>query len=153
MVEIEINTIKDFDLLFIENIKKLEIENLGADAALNEWQIPVIIRYGRFIAAIDENDSIIGVCQGIRCWQDTKIAFIHSFYITPGFRGRGIGKKLLCYTAGLFKSEGCESIELTVAPENMPAVSLYKNAGFTIIRTEYDEYGRGRNRYLMKLML
>ncbi|MBN1298098.1 MAG: GNAT family N-acetyltransferase [Actinobacteria bacterium] len=145
--------IRDFDCGLIGTIQKLEIENLGQDAALNEWQIPVIIRYGRFITAINQNNEIIGVCQAIRCWQNKKTAFIHSFYIVDGFRGIGLGKMFLKYVAELFKSEDFDSIELTAVPENIAAVSLYKGCGFEIVKTEFDEYGRGRNRYLMKLIL
>jgi ribosomal protein S18 acetylase RimI-like enzyme len=146
--------IKNFDSSLIEEIIKLERDNLGPEAALNEWQIPVIIRYGKFITAMQGSPkvkTITGVCEAIRDWNDTRKAFIHSFYVIKEKRNFGIGRELLSYTAGLLESEGFKKIELTVDPENMPALKLYSGFGFEIVKTEYNEYGRGKDRYLMSL--
>jgi len=148
--------IKNFDCSLIENIIELEKENLGPEAALNAWLYPVIIRYGKFITVMQENGKnkkIAGVCEAIRDWNDEHKAFIHSFYIIKEQRSKGIGRKLLEYAAGILRDEGFKSIELTVDPENMPALKLYKDFGFNLVKTEYNEYGRGKDRYLMSLKL
>ena len=148
--------IKNFDCSLIDNIIELEKENLGPEAALNAWQIPVIIRYGKFITAMQgtgKNKKITGVCEAIRDWNDTQKAFVHSFYIIKEQRFKGIGRELLEYTAGIFRDEGFKNIELTVDPGNMPALKLYKGFGFNIVKTEYNEYGRKKDRYLMSLKL
>ena len=152
MLEIEIKTIKDFNPELIENIKKLEIENLGNDAAINEWQIPVIIRYGKFIVAqLKKNGKIIGVCEILREWKETRAVFIHSFYVCVGYRNQGIGKKLLKSTLDILRDENFEQVELTVDAENKAAVNLYKGFGFKAKETRLDEYGVGVNRNLMVL--
>jgi len=154
MQEIEIRTIEDFDLTLIENIKKLEIENLGRDAAINEWQIPVIIRYGKFIAARQkESGEIIGACEILREWKNARTAFIHSFYICSRYRKQGIGKKLLKYSLDILKDENFEQAELTVDAENKAAVNLYEGFGFKVREIRTDEYGEGINRNLMVLKL
>ena len=152
MREIEIKTIKDFSLSLIENIKKLEIENLGKDAAINEWQIPVIIRYGKFIVAqLKKSGKIIGACEILREWKEARIAFIHSFYVCPGYRAQGIGKELLKGTLDILRDENFEQVELTVDAENKLAVNLYEGFGFKAKETRLDEYGAGINRTLMVL--
>jgi len=152
MPEIIIKTIKDFDLSLIENIKKLEIENLGKDAAINEWQIPVIIRYGKFIVAqLKKSGKIIGACEIIREWKETRVAFIHSFYVCTGYRAQGIGKKLLKNTLDTLRDENFEQVELTVDAKNKTAVSLYEGFGFEVRETRADEYGEGISRNLMVL--
>jgi ribosomal protein S18 acetylase RimI-like enzyme len=152
MLEIEIKAIKDFSLSLIENIKKLEIENLGNDAAINEWQIPVIIRYGKFIVArLKKSGKIIGVCEILREWQKDRVAFIHSFYICSGYRAQGIGKKLLKDTLDILRDENFEQVELTVDAENREAVNLYESFGFIVKEARKDEYGVGVNRNLMVL--
>jgi [ribosomal protein S18]-alanine N-acetyltransferase len=154
MPEIEIKTIKDFSLSLIENIKKLEIENLGNDAAINEWQIPVIIRYGKLIVAqLKENSKIIGVCEILREWKEARVAFIHSFYICSEYRAQGIGKKLLKGALDILKDENFDQVELTVDAENKVAVRLYESLGFKVNETRIDEYGTGVNRNLMVLKL
>ena len=152
MLEIEIKTIKDFNLSLIENIKKLEIENLGKAAAINEWQIPVIIRYGKFIVVqLKRSGKIIGACEIIREWNEARIAFIHSFYICSKYRAQGIGKKLLKNALDILRDENFGQVELTVAAENKVAVSLYESFGFKVKETRLDEYGIGINRDLMVL--
>jgi ribosomal protein S18 acetylase RimI-like enzyme len=154
MLEIEIKTIKDFNLSLIENIKKLEIENLGNDAAINEWQIPVIIRYGKLIVAqLKKSSKIIGVCEILREWKETRVAFIHSFYICSGYRAQGIGKKLLKGTLDILKDENFDQVELTVDAANKSAVRLYEGLGFEVKGVLADEYGAGVNRNLMVLKL
>ena len=68
MGDIIVTEVKNFDLDFILKIKKLEIENLGRLSGINEWIIPVIIKYGKLIIAVkkdnldskNRNDLIIG---------------------------------------------------------------------------------------------
>jgi len=147
---INFRVIRSFNNNFVGIIKKLEKENLGKDAALNQWQIPVIIRYGKFITAENENGEIIGVCEALRCWDDKNSAFIHSFYVIRGYRSMGIGKKLLVFVLGLLRWEKFKAVKLTVDPVNIRAINLYRSLGFEIMETEYNEYGKGADRYLMK---
>ena len=154
MPDISINEIKSFDYKLIDEIKTLEKENLGNEASINQWIIPVIIRYGKLIAAQRKSDNkIIGVCELVKNWYDAKSAFIHSFYIDKGFRSKGIGNKLLRGVISILKKESLESVELTVDPENMAAISLYKKFGFILVGLEKDEYGKSVDRYLMRLKL
>lgn len=151
MVNIEFKILECFDDKLISEIKKLEIENLGKDAAINEWQIPLIIRYGKFIIAQNESKKIIGVCEAVKSWCEENTAFIHSFYIVKDYRNKKIGKKLLEFAILNFKEDKIKTIKLTVSPENSIAITLYKNAGFEIKTLYENEYGRGVDRFLMEL--
>ncbi|MBM3707898.1 MAG: GNAT family N-acetyltransferase [Actinobacteria bacterium] len=153
MSEINFRVLEKFDANLLDILKKLEIENLGSNAAINEWQIPVIIRYGKFITAELHSGEIIGICEIIREWKECRAAFIHSFYIKEKFRNRGLGRGLLAYTIKMLIEEGFESVELTVDLENKLAVNLYKGFGFEIKEFRPNEYGRGINRHLMILKL
>jgi ribosomal protein S18 acetylase RimI-like enzyme len=153
MNEINFRTIEKFDSILLDTIKKLEIENLGSDAAINEWQIPVIIRYGKFIVAELGSGEIVGVCEIIREWKEAKVAFMHSFYIKEKYRHKGIGKDLLAYTIKMLMDEGFKIVELTVELENKLAVKLYKDFGFEVKEFRPNEYGDGFNRHLMVLKL
>jgi ribosomal-protein-alanine N-acetyltransferase len=137
----------------LEKIKKLEIDNLGIDAAINEWQIPVIIRYGKFIVAEDSSGEILGVCEIIREWKEEKTAFIHTLYIEKKYRRSGIGKKLLAFTINFLEVDGFSSVELTVDTENLAAVNFYRSFGFTVREKRKNEYGKGNDRLLMELEL
>jgi ribosomal protein S18 acetylase RimI-like enzyme len=155
MNNIIIRQINDFDWKLISRIEKLEKRNLGNKASINRWVIPVIIRYGKFIVAQKgKNDSdIIGVCELIRDCDFKNRIFIFSFYIDRDYRKKGIGRKLLGKVIDILKDEGFAEVELTVDPDNESAVVLYKNFGFKKVALREDEYGRGKNRDLMRLKL
>ena len=157
MDNIIIKEVKDFDLDFILKIKKLEIENLGRFSGINEWLIPVIIKYGKLIIAVQKVDLagkkgkelIIGVNELIRSWENENIAFIHSFYIKKGYRDKGSGSLLLEKSIEILKKQGIKKIELTVDPQNFTAISLYKKFGFINSGFKEDMYGKGIGRNIM----
>jgi ribosomal protein S18 acetylase RimI-like enzyme len=148
---INFRILESFDASLISKLIKLEVENLGPEAAINEWQLPVIIRYGKFVVAENENGDIIGVCEMLRQWGQPLNAFIHSFYIEESFRHRGIGKNLLENVIDILKKDGFKSVQLTVDPDNKPALSLYRRFGFVKKLLEIGEYGESRDRILMEL--
>ena len=157
MNNIAVEEIKDFDLDFILKIKKLEIENLGRLSGINEWLIPVIIKYGKLIIAVQktectsegQKDIIIGVNELIRCWENNDSVFIHSFYIKKGYRNKGTGSLLLDKSIKILKKQGVKKIELTVDPQNFTAISLYKKFGFINSGFKEDMYGEGIDRNIM----
>jgi len=154
MDNIIIKEIKDVDWKLINTIRKLEKRNLGKQASINEWVIPVIIRYGRFIAAMEEKSSnIVGVCELIRSWEDKRTAFIHSFYVDRRYRKKGVGRRLLGEVIDILRVDGFKKVELTVDSKNKASICLYKNFGFARINFRKDEYGRGIDRELMRLEL
>jgi len=174
--------VKNVDCDLVEKIVKLEKRNLGKEASVNEWVIPVIVRYGKLIVAkrykesirsdsrinkgaIKENDmeenivnnsdnaEIIGVCEIIKSLREENTAFIHSFYIEKKYRNKGIGKKLMQNTIDALKDDNIKTIELTVDPANKSAINLYSKCGFKRIGLRKNEYGRGVDRDLMILKL
>lgn len=155
MNSIFIQEIRGVDWKLVSRIGKLEKKNLGSKASINQWVIPVIIRYGKFIVAQKSMDSsdIIGVCELIRSWKDKNTAFIYSFYIDKEYRKKGIGRMLLGKVIDILKNDDFKEIELTVDPGNKAASQLYKDFGFKKIILRKNEYGRGVDRDLMRLKL
>jgi len=154
MDKIKIEHIEDFDFELIKTLCELEIESLGDEASINQWVIPVLIRYGMVsIAKKMPNDEIAGVCQIIRSYRAPTEVFIHSFYIRPGFRGKKIGKQLLREVIDKLRTDDLKKVYLTVDPNKTAALALYGSLGFKCCGTRKDEYGKGidRNIYLLAL--
>ncbi|MCL4418258.1 MAG: GNAT family N-acetyltransferase [Actinobacteria bacterium] len=157
MSNIIIKEIKDFNLDFVLEIKQLEIENLGEASGINEWIIPVIIKYGKLIVAVKKDDFmqkssrelIIGVNELIRDWNDFSRAFIHSFYIKEGFRNKGTGSLLLGESIKILKRDKIKKIELTVDPQNISAIRFYEKFGFKLLEFKKNMYGKDINRNIM----
>ena len=152
-MEVLFKVFDSFSPELLEKIKRIELDNLGKDAAINEWQIPVLIRYGRVIAAQDRSGEILGLCEMIRKWDEKKVAFIHSLYVLVQYRNKSVGKKLLDHVIGFLGIEGFLSAELTVDPENDIALKMYEKAGFEKAGYRKDEYGRNIDRLLMRIKI
>lgn len=152
MEDITIRHIDNFTPGLIRELCRLEIENLGEEASINQWVIPVIIRYGLLtIAEKLPEKEIAGVCQVLRSYKNPATAFIHSFYIRPRLRRKNIGRKLLGEILKKVRSEKFDIICLTVDSKNTAAVSLYESAGFKPSSVLKDEYGKGVDRVLYTL--
>jgi ribosomal-protein-alanine N-acetyltransferase len=150
MEKIIFRVLDSFNAKLVKEIKKLEVQNLGAQAAINQWQIPVIIRYGKFIVAQDDKGRIVGACELLRKWKENDSAFLHSFYISKEYRSKGTGRRLLEFVLECLRSGNFKSVSLTVAPDNIAAVRLYSGAGFKIKEVLRNEYGPETDRYLME---
>jgi ribosomal protein S18 acetylase RimI-like enzyme len=51
-------------------------------------------------------------------------------YLRPGYRGRGLGRRLVDIASGYCRSRGVEAIELQVAANNEAAQAFYRRLGF-----------------------
>ncbi len=153
MEGIFVKHIKDHDPGLIEELCRMEVENLGQEAAINQWVLPVIIRYGKLFIAVNDKDILIGVCEIIRSYPVSSTAFIHSFYIDGRFRNKGVGKILLGKVLTELKNDLFKEVQLTVDPDNRAASRLYRSFGFKKKCARKDEYGRGTKRELFSLKL
>ncbi len=97
------------------------------------------------------DQSIVGVCELLRSFQNKFTAFIHSFYIDIPYRDKGTGKKLLREVIKILKADRIKYVELTVDPGNTAAMSFYRGFDFREVSVRKNEYGRGIDRILMRL--
>ncbi len=61
-----------------------------------------------------------------------KVSVIHAFAVSPGYRGRGTGRRLLAAVCKERRNRGDHAIRLDVLTQNVPAVRLYESAGFQL---------------------
>ncbi|WP_292464426.1 N-acetyltransferase [Methanolobus sp.] len=80
-----------------------------------------------------------------------KTATLYSFAVDSDRRGCGIGKRLLQKGIREMKLSFVSCISLFVARENIPAINLYRNMGFRILRELEDVCGPGPKCYEMDL--
>ena len=55
--------------------------------------------------------------------------FLEDLFVREAFRGRGIGRALLCQVAGIALQEGCYGIRWEVLGWNESAIRFYKSLG------------------------
>jgi ribosomal-protein-alanine N-acetyltransferase len=68
-------------------------------------------------------------------------------------RGHGVGRRLVQASLDILRSLGVTATWLTVEPDNIPAIALYRSMGFTAKELRQDYLGPGEHRLVMKLTL
>lgn len=68
---------------------------------------------------------------------------IYSLAVSASSRGLGLGKKLLEYAISQASREGYQVLSLEVKIDNGPAIKLYENLGFTLLKKIEGFYSDG----------
>jgi len=84
-----------------------------------------------------DREKVIGYCwTEITCEGEAGIGKrkgrIFMLGVDPGYRGRGLGKRVLLAGLAQLKSKGLRVAELTVDSENKAACALYRSVGFEV---------------------
>ncbi len=81
-----------------------------------------------------EHGQIAGLLQlNMLRGKEKNAGYISFFYLKPEYRGRRLGVQLVGHAVSVFRSCGRSVLQLSVAPTNSRAISLYRDCGFTII--------------------
>lgn len=89
------------------------------------------------VAGNGQSIKLIGLFTG---WVVLDELEIESLIVAEAARGQGVGRVLLTEGLRLGKQRGAKKAFLEVRDDNLPALSLYRSLGFTVI-------GRRRNYY------
>ncbi|RMG02120.1 MAG: ribosomal-protein-alanine N-acetyltransferase [Nitrospirae bacterium] len=77
-----------------------------------------------------------------------------TFGVSPLWRRRGVGRRLLWYVLQLMRSRGVKRFYLEVRPSNLPALRLYESEGFQKIgiRRGYYSFPKEDAIVMMKML-
>jgi GNAT superfamily N-acetyltransferase len=78
------------------------------------------------LALVDGEPAGLG---GVR-HLDTDVAEVKSMYVAPGFRGTGLGRRILARLDDIASEHGCSAVRLDTSDYLTPAVTLYRAAGY-----------------------
>lgn len=101
------------------------------------------------------NDELIGmiVYYFDRGLKTRHIANIYGFYVKAGYRGKGVGTKLLERAMSLVqRNKRIVKVNLAVNPGQRIAVEMYRKAGFVVTGRAEKELKVGRRFYGMLFM-
>jgi RimJ/RimL family protein N-acetyltransferase len=148
-----------------EDYRRLRLRALKTDSAAygssytEEAGLPPDVwrsRIGNCLFAMSEGEPVgmIGVLLGDRA-KTKHIAHIVGVYVAPEHRGRGVGRALLEAALSKMRSKNrIIKVELSVNPDFLPALTLYKKAGFKETGTAFKELRvRGRFYDLLNMEL
>ena len=127
-----------------------QIEAAALDTAWSESQIAETLS--------NENAFYgVAVCEGRVCGIGSIYCIagegqIMNIAVGEDFRKMGIGEGVLNLLNEAAKEKNCENITLEVAENNIPAISLYKKCGYTVIARRKGFY-RGIDALVMEKIL
>ncbi len=143
--------VQDFDSKLLNDMVDFGL-NIFGDLGMDEWGLVPQIRHGNVYVMQDIEDEIIGLAILMRDWEDADMCYLFDFAITPELQGKGLGTYFLNAIISNMEENGFSKMSLTVDINNKPAIKLYKDKiGFKIDHFSKDEYGKGHDRYIMKL--
>jgi ribosomal protein S18 acetylase RimI-like enzyme len=64
-----------------------------------------------------------------------RVAHVTQICVMPGYQRHGIGRRLMESAIEALRMRGVQELSLTVTAANERAVRLYRNIGFTTIKT------------------
>ena len=77
----------------------------------------------------EENGELVGV---ILSGHDGRRGFIHHTTVRTGYRGKGIGKKLVDAAMNALEAEGIHKVALVAFEKNVLGNTFWEKAGFTV---------------------
>jgi ribosomal protein S18 acetylase RimI-like enzyme len=63
-------------------------------------------------------------------------AYLYSFYVTPTFRGMGLGTRMVEYAERILHERGYTHATIAVAKDNPGAYRLYERLGYVVLRED-----------------
>lgn len=150
---LKVYLVQDYDHSLLSRIVRFGDRVFG-EASMDEWGLVPQIKHGN-VYVLKEEDSrrIIGLAILMRDWEEPEKCYLYDFAIAGDFRGKGLGYHFLLAVARSVREQGFARMGLTVDTENLPAIALYKKAGFLVHHLSGDHYGPGHHRYVMRLDL
>jgi len=69
-------------------------------------------------------------------WSGHAGIYVEDLYVSPEYRGKGIGKALLTRVAAIAVAEGCPRLEWSVLDWNTPSIDFYHQLG-AVMKSEW----------------
>lgn len=129
-----------FVVSFGDAKKFYEEDGKGAERYI-DWLKAKISRDPFSAVHVWRGDSIIGQIEMGRLRRDPSCGYVFLYYLAPSERGRGLGKLLDDHAIEYFKSQQHQRAQLSVSPQNIPAISFYEKRGWKNTREREDHPG------------
>lgn len=126
--ELRLSALKESPLAFGSSA---EVESEQLD---QEWQARLGKRPGsafsQVFGAFMAGQAAVGLAGVYVKEGDFSTAHVYSVWVDPEARRKGVGQALIEFAEKMARRWGCSRLELGVAEDNAPAMTLYRRLGF-----------------------
>jgi ribosomal-protein-alanine N-acetyltransferase len=77
-------------------------------------------------------------------------AHLLNIMVRPDLRRAGLGRRMMQETFALALARGARYMILDVDPQNVPALALYRQTGFSVLERRAQAYPRGEDALIMR---
>ena len=88
----------------------------------------------------EEDDKLVGVCTlsfQLAIRTTGRYAIVQEMYVVPGYRGKGLGARLIERATDEARAQGCRVVELTTPPDGSRQEHFYSEVGFAPAGTRF----------------
>jgi len=134
-IDLRLATEPDLPVLLPMVAEYHQFEAIDSSAAGRESALRRLLAAPEFgavwlVRVDDAMAGYIALCRGFSIEFDGFDAFIDEFFLLPGYRGRGVGSRVLELIRNEARRLDINALHLEVARDNEAARRLYRRAGF-----------------------
>jgi len=138
------NSLRELWLCLAREMFEAEQFILPSEANANKWLDFIrqkLIDETGFLLIAKNNDKIVGfaywsIPRNHPLQVSKNVGVLNDVYVSPKFRGKGIGTRLVHECMKRLEMRGVDAVRLSVLSENKTATKLYEKLGFRIYRHE-----------------
>ncbi len=141
----------------LPEVIRINMESLPEHYTLSFWR-NILYTWGKAFLVADVCGEVVGYIMCRTVWRRSffrrflmgRVGHIISIAVREGYRGRGIGTKLLIEAMRrLHDHYGAKEVYLEVRVSNERAIRLYEKLGFRIVQRVTRYYADGEDAYIM----
>ena len=150
--ELTIGEVDHHDSKLIAVLTELDLLSYS-EPTFSRYTLGGLLRFGR-IFLIRADDLVIGACHTFRSFDDPDEIVIFNMALRPGWRGHGLGTRLLAGVLERLREHGVKRVVLAVAGDNHRALAVYRTKfGFKQVDLLPNEFNNGQGYHLLRLQL
>lgn len=135
----------------LPTVYQMEKECFSEDGAYTFLALRQLHEISGDLCLLAEKEGPLGYTLGAIA-SSGEVGWVLNLAVLPDSRGKGLGELLTQNILSNFSERNVKELRLTVEPDNLPAISLYKKVGFKDLSLEKNYFGSGCDRIIMQYL-